>query len=99
MTADPALAAARARAIAARARLDASIERAKTRLSPRTLAAGAVETAKDKAFAAAETGLDAVRQRPAVAAAVAGAVGLFLARKPLLGLFDHDDATADEPTS
>ena len=95
MTVDPRLAAARARAVAARERLDASIDHAKARLSPRTLAADAVETAKDKAVA----GIDAVRERPAAAAAVAGAVGLFLARKPLLGLLRRRDATPETPES
>lgn len=103
MTSDPTVAAARARSIAARARLDASLAVAKQRLNPRTLAADAVGSAADTASAAAQTGIQAVRDRPAAAAAVVGAIGLLLARKPILGwaagLFGRDDATPALPTS
>lgn len=103
MTEDAAIVAARARALAARARLDASLAVAKQRLNPKSLAADAVGSAADRASVAAQTGIQAVRDRPAVAAAVAGAIGLALARKPILGwaggLLGRDDATAPEPES
>lgn len=103
MTDDPTVAAARARALAARTRLDASLAVAKQRLNPRSLAADAVSTATDKATLVAQTGVQAVRERPAIAAAVVGAVGLALAHKPLLGwaadLMGRDDATAGPDTS
>ncbi|MFD1787201.1 hypothetical protein ACFSC3_06430 [Sphingomonas floccifaciens] len=94
---DPAVLAARAQALAARAKLDASLDIAKQRLNPRSLAADAMGGAADRASMAAQTGIQAVRERPAIAAAVAGAVGLALARKPILGwatsLMGRDDAT------
>lgn len=103
MTADPTLIAARARALAARQRLDASLAQAKDRLNPRSLAADAVDGARDKAVEVAQTGLQVARERPAVAAAVVGAIGLVLARKPLAGWvgahLGRDDATPDAPTS
>lgn len=103
MTEDPTVAAARARALAARTRLDASLALAKQRLNPKSLAADAVSSAADKATLAAQTGVQAVKERPAIAAAVVGAVGLALARKPLLGwaadLMGRDDATAASDTS
>ncbi len=102
-TPDATVAAARARALAARARLDASLFAAKQRLNPRTLAADAVGSAADSASAVAQTGIQAVRDRPAAAAAVVGAIGLLLARKPILGwaasLFGRDDATPAVPAS
>ncbi len=106
MTTDPAILAARANALAARARLDASVAVAKQRLNPKALAADAVGTAADKAGAAAQTGMQVVRERPAVAAAVAGAIGLALAHRPILGWAQSligrdaaDDATAPPPAS
>ncbi|MBN2972043.1 hypothetical protein JW805_08435 [Roseomonas aeriglobus] len=103
MTEDATILAARARALAARARLDASLAVAKQRLNPKSLAADAVGTAADKASMAAQTSIQAVRERPAIAAAVAGALGLALAHKPLLGwaagLIGRDDATAAPDTS
>ncbi|WP_294292819.1 hypothetical protein [uncultured Sphingomonas sp.] len=103
MTDDPTVVAARARALAARARLDASLSVAKQRLNPKSIAADAVGTAADKASLAAQTGIQVVRERPAIAAAVAGALGLALAHKPLLGwataLIGRDDATAASDTS
>ncbi|MBM3928747.1 MAG: hypothetical protein FJ335_09850 [Sphingomonadales bacterium] len=101
MTDDPTLAAARARALAARARLDSSLAVAKHKLNPKALAADAVGSAADRASIAAQTGIQVVRDRPGVAAAVAGAVGLAIAHKPIIGwanaLLGRSDATS--PTS
>ncbi|KQN26168.1 hypothetical protein ASE86_08435 [Sphingomonas sp. Leaf33] len=103
MSEDAVVVAARAKALAARARLDSSLAVARQRLNPKSLAADAVGSAADKASLAAQTGIQAVRDRPAIAAAVAGAVGLALAHKPLLGwaasLLGRDDATASSDTS
>lgn len=100
---DPTILAARARVTASKARLDASMSHAKAKLSPRSLAADAVETATDKATEAAQTGIQIVRDRPATAAALAGAIGLLLARKPLIGwagsLFGRSDATPGDDAS
>jgi hypothetical protein len=96
--ADPQLLAARARAEAARAQLMASVQDARTRLDPRTLAEHAVATAKAKAghlaedavatarakaSDLAEDGVEVVRDRPAVAALAATGAALLLARRPI----------------
>lgn len=103
MTADPAILAARARVIASKAQLDASIAQAKDRLSPRSLAADAVDSAAEKASQVAHSGVEIVRERPVATAAVVGAIGLTIAHKPVLGwiasLFGRGDATADSETS
>lgn len=103
MTADPTIMAARARLTASKTRLDASVSLAKAKLSPRSLAADAVESATDKAAQVANSGIQIVRDRPATSAAVVGAIGLAIARKPLLrwvnALLGRDDATGDDHTS
>jgi len=104
---DVTITAARARALAARTRLDASVAHAKARLSPRTLAADAVDSATEKAAGAAQSAVAFARERPAVAATGAGVIALLLARRPLLNLLgfrkrDHDataEETASSPTS
>lgn len=96
MSEDVAISTARARALAARARLDASVAHAKARLSPRTLAAEAVDNAADKAVGAAQSGVQFARDRPAVVAATAGAIGLLLARRPLLNLLGFGPKNSDE---
>lgn len=87
---DAEVALARARAAAARAKLDASVEQAKVRLNPRALAGDALDGARLKAGELAGDAVDGVRQRPALAAAVAGALGLLLARKPITRLIRRD---------
>lgn len=103
MTVDPEILAARARVVAARARLDASVTLAKAKLSPRSLASDAVDSAASKASQVAQDGLQIVRDRPATAAAIGGAIALALARKPLIGwaagLLGRDDATGDDDVS
>jgi ElaB/YqjD/DUF883 family membrane-anchored ribosome-binding protein len=99
MTADVNVLAARAAVVAARARLDASIDIAKQRLSPRSLAGDAVGSARDKAVEVAQTGVQAARDRPIATAAVVGAIGLALARKPVLGWLGWRDATRDADES
>ena len=103
MTGDPVILAARARVVASKSQLDASVARAKARLSPRSLAADAVDSATDKAAQVAQSGMQIVKERPGATAAVIGAVGLVLAHTPLLGwagsLFRRDDATADDDAS
>lgn len=103
MTADPTLLAARARAAASKAQLDASVAQAKAKLSPRSLASDVVGTAGEKASQVAHTGLQAARDRPAVAAAAVGAIGLVLANKPIRGWiaswFGPSDETAADDAS
>jgi len=56
------------------------------RLSPRTLARGAWEGAKDKGASLAENAVDAVRARPLATTGVVAAITMLLAREPLLDL-------------
>jgi hypothetical protein len=70
----------------ARARLMGSAQELQERLSPRTLARGAWEGAKDKGADLAEEAVDAVRARPVAAGGAVAALTLFLAREPLMNL-------------
>ncbi len=94
MKADPNLIAARARSVAARQRLNASVETAKARLSPSSIASDAIDGVKAKATDIASGGADAVRQRPATAVAAVAAIALVLARKPIARLFGSGEAPA-----
>lgn len=87
MTVDPDLAAARARAEAARLRLLRSTEEAKAALSPKRLAADAADRAKARAIDAARDGLAAASHRPGLLSAAVVAIGLAVLRKPIAGLF------------
>ena len=87
MTSDPPeVAAARIEAERARARLMQSAHRLQERLSPRTLARGAWEGAKDKGADIAENAVDAVRSRPLTTTGIVAGIALFLAREPLKDL-------------
>lgn len=72
--------AAEVRAKAARERLSSTINQLQYRLKPSTLAQGAIDTATESAKSIALKGATEVRNRPVAAAAVAGAIGLFLSR-------------------
>lgn len=76
---DP-VAAARARADAARARLIASATATQARLAPARLAQDALDGVTERATAAALRGARAARRRPLAIAGVAAAIGLFAAR-------------------
>jgi ElaB/YqjD/DUF883 family membrane-anchored ribosome-binding protein len=82
----PQVTAARIEAERARARLMETAHRLQARLSPRTLARGAWEGAKEKGADLAENAVDRVRKRPLAATGVVAAVALFLAREPLKDL-------------
>lgn len=86
MNEDRAVDAARIEAERARARLMGSAQELQERLSPKTLARGAWEGAKDKGADLAEDAVDAVRARPLAAGGAVAALTLFLAREPLLDL-------------
>ncbi|MEO7635635.1 MAG: DUF3618 domain-containing protein [Sphingomicrobium sp.] len=70
----------------ARARLMGSAHELQDRLSPKTLARGAWEGAKDKGADLAEDAVDAVRARPYAAGGAVAALTVFLARAPLIDL-------------
>jgi ElaB/YqjD/DUF883 family membrane-anchored ribosome-binding protein len=77
------IAQARGEADAAKARLMATVEEAKARLAPKTLAGHAVQAAKDKSIVVADDTVTAVKEKPAMVAGIAGATALLIARKPL----------------
>lgn len=77
------IAQARGRADAAKAQLMGTVEEAKARLAPKTLAGHAVQAAKDKSIVVADDTVTAVKEKPMMAAGIAGATALFIARKPL----------------
>jgi hypothetical protein len=56
------------------------------RLSPKTLAKGAWQGAKEKGADLAEDAVDAVKARPYAATGVVAAITMFLAREPLIDL-------------
>ena len=56
------------------------------RLSPKTLAKGAWQGAKEKGADLAEDAVDAVKARPLAATGVVAAITMFLAREPLMDL-------------
>lgn len=84
----PAIAAARVKAEAARAKLMDSARELQVRISPKTLAHNAWEGAKMKGADLAEEAVDAVRSRPLAATGVVAAIAMFLAREPLMDLAD-----------
>jgi hypothetical protein len=82
----PEITAARAEADRRRARLMATAHELQERLSPRTLARGAWQGAKEKGADLAENTVDAVKARPLAATGVIAAIAMFLARDPLMDL-------------
>jgi len=82
----PEIAMARAEAERRRARLMATAQELQERLSPKTLAKGAWQGAKEKGADLAENTVDAVRARPLATTGVIAALTMFLAREPLIDL-------------
>ena len=82
----PEIAAARAEVDRRRARLMATAHELQDRLSPRTLAKGAWQGAKEKGADLAEDAVDAVKARPLATTGVLAAITMFLAREPLIDL-------------
>lgn len=92
------IARARGDADVAKARLMATLDEVKFRLAPGKLAGDAVQKAKDKSIVVADDTVTAVKDRPLMAAGIATAAAMFIARRPLvsavgrwLGGSDHDD--------
>lgn len=86
MTDSPEIVAARAEVERSRARLMAAAHELQERLSPKTLAKGAWQGAKEKGADLAEDAVDAVRSRPLATTGVVAAIAMFLAREPLMDL-------------
>ncbi|UZK66825.1 hypothetical protein [Sphingomonas sp. M1-B02] len=81
------VAAARARAVAARGQLLATLSAVQTRLRPANLAQGAVDSATERMTSVARSAVDTARERPVATAAIAGAIGLVLARGWIFDIF------------
>ena len=80
------IAAARIEVERTRERVMAAAHELQERLSPKTLARGAWQGAKEKGADIAEDAVDAVRSRPFAATGVVAAIAMFLAREPLMDL-------------
>ena len=78
--------AARAEIERTRARLINTAHELQERLSPKVLAKGAWQGAKEKGADLAEDAVDAVRARPLATTGVVAALTMFLAREPLIDL-------------
>ena len=78
--------AARAEVDRSRARVMATAQELQERLSPKVLAKGAWQGAKEKGADLAENTVDAVKARPLAATGVVAAITMFLAREPLMDL-------------
>lgn len=81
-----AIAAARIEVERTRERVISRAQELQERLSPKTLAKGAWQGAKEKGADLAEDAVDAVRSRPLATTGVVAAVAMFLAREPLMNL-------------
>lgn len=88
------LAAARARAAAARARLSGSVGALQQRAKPQALVHELAGSLKERGSAAVSGALDGVRKRPAATAAVAAGIALILGRRHLVALFRGDSRPA-----
>ena len=86
MTDSPEIIAARLDVERSRARLMGTAQELQDRLSPKTLAKGAWQGAKEKGADMAEDAVDAVRARPIAATGVVAAITMYLAREPLWSL-------------
>lgn len=86
MTEAPEITAAKAEVERSRSRLMATAQELQERLSPKTLAKGAWQGAKEKGADLAEDAVDAVKSRPIAATSVVAAITMFLAREPLMDL-------------
>lgn len=86
MSDSPEISAARSEVERRRSRLMSSAHELQERLSPKVLARGAWQGAKEKGADFAEDAVDAVRARPLAATGVVAAITMFLAREPLIGL-------------
>jgi uncharacterized protein DUF3618 len=83
VTDTPEIAAARLAVERSRSRLMGTAQELQERLSPKTLARGAWQGAKEKGADIAEDAVDAVKARPLAATGVVAALTMFLAREPL----------------
>lgn len=84
---------------AARARLFGTLGQVQERLKPSHLAQDAVESAAHGIASVARKGADAARKRPFAVAAIAGAIGLVMARGWIGDIVAGGDETSKADTS
>src|SRR3954468_3738296 len=82
----PEIATARIEVERSRSRAMSTAHELQERLSPKTLAKGAWQGAKEKSADIAEDAVDAVKARPLAATRLVAAITMFLAREPLIDL-------------
>jgi ElaB/YqjD/DUF883 family membrane-anchored ribosome-binding protein len=99
MSTDPELLAAEARVQAARARLFGTLGEVQSRLKPSNIAQDALDSASQGVATAARKSAEVVRARPYAAAAVAGALGLVLARGWIAKLFRRRGSDETAPAA
>ena len=80
------IAAAQARATAAREDLVATLGEIQARLQPKTLIHEGLDKIKERGTQIADETMDAARAKPALAGTIAGAAVLFVARRPIARL-------------
>lgn len=83
---DTSIAAAEARAAAARHRLTSTVGEIQDRLAPEALAKGAVDTLADAGRKAIDTGVETARANPATVIGGTALLAAFFARKQLWSL-------------
>jgi ElaB/YqjD/DUF883 family membrane-anchored ribosome-binding protein len=94
------IAEAEARIQVARAKLFSTLGEVQDRLAPKNLAQDAMESAANSAATVARSAAQVARTRPWAVAAVAGAIGLFAARRQIVGLIGGKrDATLADTDS
>jgi len=93
------IARARGDADAAKARLMGTVDEVKVRLAPGKLASDAVQSAKDRSIVVADDAVTAVKERPGLAAGIATAAALIIARRPLFAAVGRMFRSSDEPSN
>jgi hypothetical protein len=82
----PEIAEARMEVERSRTRVMSTAQELQERLSPKVLAKGAWQGAKEKGADLAEDAVDAVKARPLAATGIVAAITMFVAREPLMDL-------------
>ncbi|MEO5867476.1 MAG: DUF3618 domain-containing protein [Sphingomonas sp.] len=89
---EPTLAMAENHSVAARRQLAGTLVEIQARLNPKALAREAAQELRQAGEELARDGMEAVKRHPLTLAGIAGAVVLFLARRPLRSLIAQGDA-------
>lgn len=93
---DPKVAAAQARADAARAQLSATIGALQHKASPQTMAQDVADTLKERGKEAVAVAVDTAKRQPVPVGIGVGLFGLFLARGPIAKLIGRATRSKSE---